>query len=150
MPWYLLYGDVMLAVVAVDFMCRERRGAAVQRRGKYKWDRYLLTSHDFKKSNKTRVSPPLGLNLHQRSAVFYTHCSLCSLCVISATTGSLWCVQLDQVIVLFYLALLQNVFYRYQLFFTFPVPVKAASKIMESHIYGEVLKRKVRCTFKSL
>lgn len=44
----MLCGDAMFAAGAVDFMCRERRGAAVQCGGKNR-DRYLLTWQDFNK-----------------------------------------------------------------------------------------------------
>lgn len=48
----------MFAAGAVDFMCRERRGAAVQCGGKNR-DRYLLTCHDFNKAPRSVLSPRL-------------------------------------------------------------------------------------------
>lgn len=44
----LLYGDDMLAAVAVDFVRRERRGAAVQRGGRHR--RLLTWQHPRRRS----------------------------------------------------------------------------------------------------
>lgn len=77
----------MFAAGAVDFMRRERRGAAVQRGGKNR-DRYLLTWQDFNKGTRNVLFPPLAafyLLLFRVNIVFRTN----TVIVPTATTGSL-------------------------------------------------------------